>query len=196
MDSSMTRRNANWLIARAAATAGAVSFLAPWLAAQQIHRHSPAPADPHDWEAYRPKFFLVEEYAWLETFTAILIPTDETPGALEAHVASFIDFVVNAAAEFAPEVQTEWRAAMQWLRLVDFGQLSNQQQLALITAAAEPELDHTAQHPGFATYKLIKEMTVRAFYTSRVGLVDVLEYQGIAYLTEFPACTHPEHRSV
>jgi hypothetical protein len=39
-------------------------------------------------------------------------------------------------------------------------------------------------------------MTVRAFYTSRVGLIDVLEYQGIAYLTEFPACTHPEHLNV
>jgi hypothetical protein len=30
-------------------------------------------------------------------------------------------------------------------------------------------------------------MTVRAFYTSRIGLIDVLEYQGLAYLSEFPA---------
>ena len=51
-------------------------------------------------------------------------------------------------------------------------------------------------HDGFATYSLIKEMTVRAFYTSRAGLVDALEYQGIAYLTEFPGCTHPEHKHV
>ena len=39
-------------------------------------------------------------------------------------------------------------------------------------------------------------MTVRAYYTSRVGLVESLQYQGIAYLTEYPACTHPEHRKV
>jgi hypothetical protein len=49
---------------------------------------------------------------------------------------------------------------------------------------------------GSATYKLIKDMTVHAFYTSRVGLVDVLEYKGLAYLSEFPACTHPEHQRV
>jgi hypothetical protein len=103
---------------------------------------------------------------------------------------------VNAAAEFAPETQDHWRAAMLWLRSNNFGQLSSQDQLALITAAAAPEFDPSLSHPGFPTYRLIKEMTVRAFYTSRVGLIDVLEYQGIAYLTEFPACTHPEHLNV
>jgi hypothetical protein len=192
----MTRRDANWLIARAAATAGAASFLAPWLAANESHRHTVAPPDPHDWNSYRPKFFSAEEFQWLDAFTAILIPTDDTPGAREAKVASFIDFVVNAAAEFAPEVQGHWRDAMSWLRSAGFGTLAAEQQLALVTAAGAPEFDHTATHPGFAAYQLIKELTVRAFYTSRVGLVDVLEYQGIAYLTAFPACTHPEHHSV
>jgi hypothetical protein len=196
MDRSMTRRDASWLIARAAATASAASFLAPWFTANEPHRHAAAPPDPHDWNSYRSKFFSAQEFEWLETFTAILIPTDETPGAREAHVASFIDFVVNAAAEFAPEVQEHWRDAMRWLRATDFGKLSVEQRVALVTAAAAPEFDHSLTHPGFSAYQLIKEMTVRAFYTSRVGLVDVLEYQGIAYLTEFPACTHPEHHSV
>jgi hypothetical protein len=192
----MTRRDAHWLILRATATAGAASFLAPWLAANQSHAHSAAPPDPHDWSAYHPKFFSAEEFQWLESFTAILIPSDETPGAREARVVPFIDFVVNAAAEFAPETQEHWRAAMQWLRSSNFGVLSSQDQLALITAAAAPEFDHSLTHPGFPSYQLIKEMTVRAFYTSRIGLIDVLEYQGIAYLTEFPACTHPEHHGV
>jgi hypothetical protein len=192
----MTRRDANWLIARATATAGASSFLTPWLAASENHRHNAAPNDPHDWSNYRPKFFSAEEYEWLDAFTAILIPTDETPGAREAHVAAFTDFVVTAAAEFAPEVQGQWREAMNWLRNASFAAASAEQRLALVTAAGAAEFDHRATHPGFATYQLIKEMTVRAFYTSRVGLIDVLEYQGIAYLTEFPACTHPEHQRV
>jgi hypothetical protein len=192
----MTRRDANWLIARAMTTAAAAPFLTPWLAAGESHRHDAAPADPHDWSNYRPKFFSAEEHEWLDEFTAILIPTDETPGARDAHVASFIDFVVNAAAEFAPEMQGQWRDAMNWLRSAGFAAASVEQRLALVTAAGAPEFDHTATHPGFATYQLIKEMTVRAFYTSRVGLVDVLQYQGIAYLTEFPACTHPEHQRV
>jgi hypothetical protein len=187
----MTRRDAHWLILRAATTAGAATFLAPWLKANQSHVHNTAPPDPHDWSSYRPKFFSAEEFQWLDSFTAILIPSDETPGAREARVVPFIDFVVNAAAEFAPETQDHWRAAMLWLRTNNFGHLSSHDQLALIT-----ELDHSLTHPGFPSYQLIKEMTVHAFYSSRIGLIDVLEYQGLAYLTEFPACTHPEHHSV
>jgi len=192
----MTRRDANWLIMQAAATASAATFLAPWLAANHAHRHSSAPADPHDWSSYRAKFFSQEEFQWLDSFTAILIPTDDTPGAREAHVTAFIDFVVNSAAEFAPEVQERWRDAMRWLHSSKFGSLSPQEQVALVTAAGAPEIDHSLTHPGFAAFQLIKEMTVRAFYTSRIGLVDVLQYQGLAYLTEFPACTHPEHHRV
>jgi hypothetical protein len=183
----MTRRDVNWLVVRAAATAGAADFLTPWLAAQQTHHHSAAPPDPHDWSAYQPKFFSPEEFQWLDSFTAILIPTDYAPGAREAHVAAFIDFVVNAAAEFAPEVQDQWRDAMRWLRSSNFGKLSPERQLALITDAS------AAPAPA---YQLIKELTVHAFYTSRVGLVDVLEYQGIGYLTDFPACTHPDHAEI
>jgi hypothetical protein len=36
---------------------------------------------------------------------------------------------------------------------------------------------------------------VEGFYTSRVGLVDVLGYKGLAFLSEFPGCTHPEHQT-
>jgi hypothetical protein len=156
----MTRRDANWLILRATA-------LSPYLS----HIHASAPSDPHNWTNYRPKFFSPSDFQLLESFTEILIPTDDTPGAREAHVAAFIDFVLDAAAEFAPETQDHWRAAMLWLHSANF------------TAP-----DQLSQH-----FQLIKEMTVHAFYTSRVGLIHVLEYQGNAYLTEFPGCTHQEH---
>ena len=132
----------------------------------------------------------------LEAFSAILIPTDDTPGAREAHVAHFIDFVIDAAAEHAPEMQTEWRRAMDWLHAQNFGSLAPGQQLELIAQMSQPEIDRQKKHDGFPVYRLIKDMTVRAYYTSRAGLVEALEYKGNAYLTAFPACTHPEHRKV
>jgi hypothetical protein len=70
------------------------------------------------------------------------------------------------------------------------------QQLSLVQRISEPEHYASKQQDGFPVYRLIKEMTVHAFYTSRVGLVDVLEYKGLAYLTEFPGCNHPEHHTV
>jgi hypothetical protein len=200
----MTRRDATWLIARATGAAGATQFFSNWMRAAQsessshgLHSSHPnAPPDPHDWSSYKPQFFSPDEFRVLEQFTFVLIPTDETPGAREAHVAAYIDFVVNAASEYAPETQTHWREAVHWIAAQSFDKLSADAQINLVSEMSEPERDPSKQHLGYSYYRLVKDMTVRAFYTSRIGLIDVLEYKGLAYLTEFPACTHPEHHEV
>lgn len=170
----MTRRDLMTLATRALAAAGGAEFFTAWMRA--------APPEP--------RFFSPPEFANLESFTEILIPTDDTPGAREARVAHYIDFVVDAAAEYAPRTQQDWRKAMAWLTAAKFNSLSASERLALVERISAP------QNEGFATFNLIKQMTVFAFYTSRAGLIDNLQYQGNAYLTEFPACTHPEHRRV
>ncbi len=198
----MTRRDASWSILKAASIAGGREFFTAWAKADSMsprgHWHAAgAPPDPHDWNAYQPKFFSKEDFRNLETFSAILIPTDDTPGAREAFVAPFIDFVVDAAAEYAPDMQRHWRDAMAWLRRQNFSGMPAEEQVQFVERISAPERDRSkARDDGFKTYSLIKDMTVHAFYTSRVGLVDVLEYKGLAYLTEFPACTHPEHHRI
>jgi gluconate 2-dehydrogenase subunit 3-like protein len=170
---------------RAVAVAGGQEFFAGWLRAAHAHNSS-APPEPERWTNYTPKFFSPAEFSMLQSFTEILIPTDDTPGAREAHVAHYIDFVVSAAAEYAPEIQKEWKAAVVWLADKNFGAMTSGERTAFVGQLAE----------SLPAYRLIKQMTVFAFYTSRAGLVDDLGYQGIAYLTEFPACDHPEHRRV
>jgi Gluconate 2-dehydrogenase subunit 3 len=193
----MTRRDAAWAILRAASVIGAQEFFSDWMrAAQHLSHTSHAPPEPDRWNSYTPRFFSAEDFRNLDAFTATLIPTDDTPGAREAHVTAFIDFVVNAAAEYAPEMQNDWRNAMLWLRAQRFAELSSSQQRSLVQHLSEPEHDSSNQREGFPVYRLIKDMTVHAFYTSRVGLIDVLEYKGLAYLTEFPGCNHPEHHTV
>lgn len=177
----MTRRGLVTLTTKALATAAGADFFSGWMRA--------APPEP-------PKFFTPAEFSMLQSFTEILIPSDETPGAREAQVAHYIDFVVDAAAEYAPETQQDWRTAMAWLAGAHFGALSATEKHTLIEQMAAPERDRSLKHDGFATYRLMKQMTVFAFYTSRAGLVENLEYKGNAYLTAFPACTHPEHRRV
>jgi gluconate 2-dehydrogenase subunit 3-like protein len=173
---------------------GGQEFFSDWMRAAQVVQHSShAPPEADRWSSYKPRFFSAEDFRNLDAFTAILIPTDDTPGAREAHVAAFIDFVVDAAAEYAPEMQNDWRNAMAWLRAHQFAELPGNRQLSLVHRISEPEHHASKQQDGFPVFRLIKEMTVHAFYTSRVGLVDVLEYKGLAYLTEFPGCNHPEH---
>src|ERR1700730_17173499 len=129
----MTRRDAGWLVAQAALVAGGQEFFSSWLSAAPAHNtHSSAPPEPDRWSSYKPKFFTPEQFQMLDSFTAILIPTDDTPGAREAHVAHFIDFVVAAAADYAPEMQTQWRSAMDWLKANQFSTMTPSQHRALI----------------------------------------------------------------
>ncbi len=193
-----TRRDVVMLASRALAIPGAQQFFAVWLSAADVHRHGTNPFAPPEpaWPGgAQPKFFSVPDFRMLEAFTSILIPTDDTPGAREAHVARYIDFVLYSASEHAPEMQNQWRKAMDWLRGQRFADLAPGEQASFMQRISLPERDRTQKHEGYATYRLIKDLTVFAYYTSRAGMVDSLEYKGNAYLKEFPACEHPEHKN-
>jgi hypothetical protein len=116
-------------------------------------------------------------------------------------VANYIDFVVFSAREFEPSLQQSW---LDGLAFVDresqkrFGKVlalaSEADRTALLTEMSLPEHSPKARHEGYTFFQLAKEMTVEGFYTSRVGLIDVLDYQGMNFMSEFPGCTHPEHQ--
>ena len=137
--------------------------------------------------------FQPEDFQALQAFTEILIPTDETPGAREAHCAHFIDFVLNASGE---TVQSAWRKAMAALKETGFHAADAGRRVELITAMARPEIDREARHPAFFAYRLIKQQNAFAFYTSRAGMIETLDYKGNSYNLVFPACNHPEHQTV
>ena len=160
--------------------------------------HLPVP----DAEHYLPRFFKPDEFKTVESLTELIIPTDDKPGAKEAEVARYIDFVVSAAAEFEPSLQLQWTQGFQLLDSLSrekyertFREMSTDDQEALLMAISLPEREPGKTHEGFEFYRLVKEMTVEGFYTSRLGLVDVLGYKGLTFLTEFPGCTHSEHQA-
>lgn len=192
-----TRRQMMELAIRAAALPGGAEFLADWLKAQD-HSHasnSEAPPESDRLKNRKPQFFSSDDFAALQAFTEILIPTDDTPGAKEAHCAHYIDFLMTAS-DGLP-VQKQWRDAMAALKSAGFHSADAQGRAELVAAMARPEMDRNATpHPGFAAYRLIKQQNAFAFYTSRAGMIEALEYKGNSYNVVFPACTHPEHRQV
>ena len=179
----LERRRFMRLAAAAAALPGAAAFLGPWLEAAQAG-------------GYEPKFFDKDDFAALEAFTEILIPSDETPGAREARCAQFIDFLLQASSKVDPNAARQWRAAMQALRDAGFHAADAHGRDALVAAMARPERERGATHPAYFAYRLIKQQNTFAFYTSRQGLIDCLEYKGNSYNAAFPACDHPEHRTL
>jgi len=195
------------------ATAAGREFLTGWLPGaiaaplqEQVsrkHTHDQAETStPPATKPYVPQFFQSEEYETVQILTEMIIPTDDLPGAREAQVASYLDFLLYSAAEFQPALRDQWIQGLTQLDQVSMakeGKLFRQLTLAgrtkVLTEMSLPEHDSKAHHPGFEFYRLVKEMTVEGFYTSRVGLIEVLGYHGLTYLDEFPGCTHPEHQS-
>ena len=65
--------------------------------------------------AYTPQFFNADEFRTVEILAAMIIPTDDSPGAKEAQVANYIDFVVFSAGELRPSLQKEWIDGLDFL---------------------------------------------------------------------------------
>jgi gluconate 2-dehydrogenase gamma chain len=202
-ESVIGRRRSLKYLALLASTAAGRDFLSGWLpAAAPASREAAAMPGRASRAPYSLQFFQPEEFRAVEALTELVIPTDETPGAREARVAEYIDFVVAAAAEFEPELQKEWAEGLALLDRLSrqqharpFPELARREQEELLNAMSAPERDPQARHPGYAFYRRVKEMTVEGFYSSRVGLLDVLGYKGLTFLSEFPGCTHPEHQA-
>jgi len=193
----LSRRDLLEMAARAAALPGATAFFSTWLHADAGTQHAgfTPPPEPPLLRDYQPVFFDRGDFDALRAFTEILIPTDDTPGAREAHCAHFIDFVLQASTEAAPDVVQHWRDAMAALRQAGFHAADATGRATLVEAMSRPERDPAATHAAHAAYRLIKQQAAFAFYTSRAGTIETLDYRGNSYNAEFPACDHPEHRT-
>lgn len=126
------------------------------------------------------KFFTPAEFAVVDELSDMIIPTDaQSGGARAAGVAAYID--ARLAESFEPEPRTRWRAGLQGVEDLSralhgqaFMASTPEQRLAVLTRmAATPE--------GF--FGEIKGWTIRAYYTSKVGIKDDQQYKGNVYQT-------------
>jgi hypothetical protein len=106
----------------------------------------------------------------------MIIPTDDAPGAKDAQVANYIDFVVFSAAEFEPMLQKKRIDGLSFLERESqrqfsksFREVDEADRIKLLTDMSAPERDPKVQHEGFAFFSVVKDMTVEGFYTSKIG---------------------------
>ena len=52
---------------------------------------------------------------------------------------------------------------------------------------ARPEVDRAASHPLYSIFRLIKQQNTFAFYTSRAGMIETLDYRGNSFNVDVPA---------
>jgi Gluconate 2-dehydrogenase subunit 3 len=134
-------------------------------------------------------FFTPDEFAMVDELSELIIPTDEhSPGARAAKVAEYIDG--RLADSFGDEPKLQWR---EGLKLVDqvsaemngrpFMQASQDQRVAVLTRMARSESN--PEKPEEKFFAELKSRVARAYYTSKIGIHDELEYKGNTYLREF-----------
>lgn len=160
---------------------------------QEGHAHASATAKRAG--PYKPQFFTPEEYEIVTSLSEIIIPSDGTPGAREAGVAEFIDFIVTSD----PSLQYRFRYGVSWiaaharhLHNRPYRDLTPEQHIAMLTTLAYRDRYRTGEEDGRAFFALIREYTMIGFYTSRVGMEE-LQYPGLQqYWREVPGCTHPD----
>jgi gluconate 2-dehydrogenase gamma chain len=151
--------------------------------------------------AYHPQFFTAAEYATVERLADIIIPNDGTPGAKEAGVAEFIDFMVASD----PELQYGFRTGLTWLNAhaeqkdgKRFAELTPEQQTSLLEPLGFKDKARPREEDGRRFFSLMREYTVTGFYTSEIGFKE-LDNPALKFYAESPECPHkgdPEHAHV
>lgn len=131
---------------------------------------------------YVPKFFQPREYALIDQVAELILPADDqSPGAHEARVADYIDLVV---ANSSAQTQTVWRE-----RIAAFQSTPNAtdpSEFARLAAKAD-----APSAPAEHFFADMRHMTLGSYYTSEIGLVQELGYQGGHVRDSFPGCEHP-----
>lgn len=144
-----------------------------------------------------PKFFNEEQIRTLDALTETVIPTDEhSPGAKAARVWEYIDEIVSNADKDTKDLWTQGLTALNGMAErghgKNFEDCTANQQVVLVERISQNEDCPTRPEEHF--FMAAKRATIDGYYTSAIGIHQDLQYQGNTALSEFPGCTHPEHK--
>ena len=128
---------------------------------------------------YEPQALSSEDYDLLGTLVDMILPATDTPGARDVGVHTMIDEDLTESSETLQIV----RNGLGELREAGFARMTPQQRVAKLTAISESE----GRDREF--FDTVKGLTIDLYYSTEVGLVQELGYQGNTYLAEFPGCT-------
>jgi hypothetical protein len=135
--------------------------------------------------AHKLQFFSEDESRVIDQLMEMIIPADsQSPGAHTVKSNLFADLMVSTSDD---AVKKQWRDG---IRLIREEAARSSSADALRKASSNEGNPQTNLEQFFA---VLKEMTVRGYYTSEIAINQDLRYVGNTYLATFPECTHPEH---
>ncbi|MGC2160760.1 MAG: gluconate 2-dehydrogenase subunit 3 family protein [Silvibacterium sp.] len=140
--------------------------------------------------AYVPRFFTPQEYETVEGLTELILPSELGPGAREAGVAEFIDFMVQNDSS----LHEPFRSGLAWLDLAtgsrrSFAGLPHVEQTRILDRLAYKKYQRADEKAGQDFFKLARQYTVMGFYTTKIGL-EALDFPGLKFYATSPGCKH------
>jgi gluconate 2-dehydrogenase gamma chain len=131
-------------------------------------------------------FLTAEEMATVTAMAGQIIPTTDTPGALDVGVPAFIDRML---AGYYPQRERDvMRAGLnkvgadaQALRGKPFAQLTSDEQVELMNRYDREQYEYTRANAGVGNFpphhfRLVKELTILGFCTSEAGATKLMYY--------------------
>lgn len=170
MSDQPTRREALVQITAGAGASAALASLSPAALAQT---------------PYEPKVLTESQFKLLTTLVDMIIPTTETPGAAAVGVDRMID--EGVAKGIKPQPREALLEGLRSLEESGFADMTEAKRVDLLQEYSKA----SGERGEF--FRIIKGLTVDHYYSTEIGLVDELGYQGNTYLPEFSGCTHEEH---
>ena len=171
----------------AAAVASHFPGFSTWAYAE-AHEHAAGPG-PRP-VTYTPQFFTAAEYAVITKLTELIIPSDETPGAREAGVCEFVDFMTAHDAGLQPTM----RAGVAWLQSRGFMQKTEAEQIRVLEALAYSARHHKGDEAAQEFFQRLRDLTSMGFYSSEIGYREIGN-PALRYYSESPACPHVNDRA-
>ena len=171
---------------------GSVTLFPAWkLAGSQSHRSDGSSSS-------KLKFFTLEQDELVAVLAELIIPETDTPGARAARVNEHIDLVLG---DETAKIQQDFLEGLRWVDEESrrrfgstFLEATVEQQINLLTLVSKPGPVEPELQPGRRFFGDIRRRTVFAYYTSKMGILEELDYKGKTPLPEWIGCIHPEHR--
>ena len=193
---SLKQDRRQWL--RTSATVLGASLLPLPAAAQTGNAPATPQAKPGETKS-TARFFTPAQHTLVEELSETIIPADSHSGGAKA--AKVADYIEQVLRETTDDNQKQvWR---EGLRLIDvmsqhyngksFVESGSEERIAVLTVLSDN--DHMTDLLEVRFFRDLKGLTVRGYYTSRIGIHDELEYKGNRMLTEFVGCDDPTPKS-
>ena len=136
-----------------------------------------------------PKFFSNDEFAMVDELTELIIPTDDhSPGARAAGVATYLD--ARIAESIEEQSKKLWHEGLKQIDALShemhgkrFLDATPGEQMAVLSRIAANE--RNPQTPEDHFFLELKFGTADAYYSSKIGIHQEMEYKGNVLLPEF-----------